>query len=166
MAPSNPSSKARNLLNILTPFSFTLPTIHEGSPFPLVLPLTYFFSIHPLSLLFYNRAFTMFLKFIWERERVRARTHEQGRGRERESQAGSMLSGWGLAQGLNSRIMRSWPALKPRVRCLSDWATQAPQALFLFLISNIIYCQIGLHTIPSAHPTLSLFLDRTITAST
>ena len=34
-------------------------------------------------------------------------------------------------RGPNSRTMGSWPEMKPRVRCLTDWATQAP-LWFLF----------------------------------
>ena len=32
-----------------------------------------------------------------------------------------------LTRGLNSRTTRSWPELKPRIGCLTDWTTQAPQ---------------------------------------
>ena len=34
---------------------------------------------------------------------------------------------------------RSWPGLKSRVRCLTDWATQVPLDLFLFFKLNIAY---------------------------
>ena len=41
-------------------------------------------------------------------------------------------------QGSNSSIMKSWPDLKSRVGCLTDWATQAPLKI-LFL--NSLYIQ-------------------------
>ena len=54
-----------------------------------------------------------------EREKERA---ERG---ERESQAGSTLSAESQMWGSNPRTVRSWPEAKSRVRCLTDWATQA-----------------------------------------
>ena len=47
--------------------------------------------------------------------------------RERESQAGSVLLGWSLMQGLNSWTVKLWPDLNPRVGRLMDWAPQMPQ---------------------------------------
>ena len=72
----------------------------------------------------------IYLFILRERERARAREHalawagEGQREGERESQAGSLQSAWSPTPGLNPRTMRSWPELKSRVRCLSDWATQ------------------------------------------
>ena len=44
----------------------------------------------------------------------------------RESEAGSVLWAQSLMLGSNSQIVRSWPELKSRVRCSTNWATQAP----------------------------------------
>ena len=63
-----------------------------------------------------------FIYLFWEREREREREAE--REGERESQAGSTVSSE-PDTGLHPMIMRSWPELKSRVRCLTDWATQA-----------------------------------------
>ena len=48
------------------------------------------------------------------------RGHEQGKGGEKEPQADSTPP----AQSSNPQTMRSWPELKPRVGCSTDWATQ------------------------------------------
>ena len=45
---------------------------------------------------------------------------------------GSELSTQSPTRGLNSRTVRSWPEPKLRVRCLTDWATQAPPKLIVF----------------------------------
>ena len=46
--------------------------------------------------------------------------------------------------GSNSWTVRSWPEPRSRVGRLTDWATQVPQSLFLFL-SNL-YTQHGVQT--------------------
>ena len=75
--------------------------------------------------------FKVYLFILWETETVWAR--EGQRTRERESQAGSTLSAYSQMWGLNSQTVRSCPELKPRVGCLTNWATQAPPtAHFLF----------------------------------
>ena len=48
------------------------------------------------------------------------------RGKDRESQAGSALSAQSLMWGLNSQTTRSWPEVKSRVGCLTDWITRCP----------------------------------------
>ena len=55
---------------------------------------------------------------------------KKGRKRERESQADSLLS---VESDLSLHLMtqRSWPELKSRVRCLTDWVTQALKRIFL-----------------------------------
>ena len=55
----------------------------------------------------------------------RMQAGEEQRDRERESQAGSTLSAQS-PHGSITGTMRSWPALKSRVGCLSDWAIQVP----------------------------------------
>ena len=72
-------------------------------------------------------------KFIYfERERpcMSEQVGEGQRERERESQAGSVLSVQSLTWGLIPQTMRSRPELKSRVRCLTNWATQALQIFF------------------------------------
>ena len=54
------------------------------------------------------------------------------RERQRESQAGSTMSAWNPMWGSNSRTTRSWP--EPKSRCLTDWATQAPQQIFICMV--------------------------------
>ena len=51
------------------------------------------------------------------------------KGEGRESQADSAELG-ALDARLYLRTLRSWPGLKSRVRCLMDWATQAPETLY------------------------------------
>ena len=69
-----------------------------------------------------------FIYLFWERESTNR--GGAGRERERESHASSVPSArsppiWGS----NSWTVKSWPELKPRVRCLTDWDTQTPQWL-------------------------------------
>ena len=73
--------------------------------------------------------------FIFERERGREKVMEgqRERVRERESQAGSAVSAQSLMRGLNSQTVRSWPKLKSRVGCLTNWDTQAPLYVLIFL---------------------------------
>ena len=57
----------------------------------------------------------------------------RGRGRAREkrkSLVDSLLSTESDA-GLQLTTLRSWPELKPRVRCLTNWATQVSQTSWL-----------------------------------
>ena len=69
----------------------------------------------------------LFIYFERERERERTQVGEGQRGRERENpKQGSALSAQSLTWGSIPRTVRSWPKLKPRVRCLTDWVTQAP----------------------------------------
>ena len=80
--------------------------------------------------------------FVYFRESEWACGQGKGRerGRQKESQAGSALSVETPTWGLNPRSVRSWPELKPRVRCLTNWATQAPQELlFLFVCLFLIF---------------------------
>ena len=78
--------------------------------------------------------FIYFFKFIYFKEREREREcvcvwaaeGQREMETERDSQAGSALSAWSLMQGLIPWAMGSRPELKPRVRCLTYCATQAP----------------------------------------
>ena len=94
------------------------------------------FSTSSAALVF----FWVFLMFIFvrerERERVHMHAHREGAEKEgeREFQAGSVLSAQSLTQGWNSQTMRSWPELKSRVECLTNWATQVPQTLYFSLL--------------------------------
>ena len=71
--------------------------------------------------------------FIWERKHG---GWEEQRERERESQANSEMS-IEPDLGLGITNLRSWPELKPRVGCLTDWATKEPQFLWkLYQVSS------------------------------
>ena len=59
-------------------------------------------------------------------ERARGWAGEGQREKDRESQAGSALSAQNHVWGSNWQTMKSWPELKSRIGCLTDWATQAP----------------------------------------
>ena len=63
---------------------------------------------------------------------------KQGRGRKRKSQAGSILSVQSLMWGSSSLTRRSWPELKSRIGCLTDWAPGAPLNFFL---TSIYFCE-------------------------
>ena len=82
-----------------------------------------------IMILWHLGFFFFFLQFIL---RERACMHKWARGRERERKrentTGSTLSVQSLMQGCISQTMRSWPELKPRVGCLTNWATLAPLA--------------------------------------
>ena len=60
----------------------------------------------------------------WERERILSKFHTQHRTRCRAGSHGLLT-------------LRSWPELKSRVRCLTDWVTQAPQ-LFCYFNHQIL----------------------------
>lgn len=73
-------------------------------------------------------AFLIFF-FNLQRERASVRQWEGQQGeREKESEADSKLS-MEPKTGLNSTIQRSRPEQKPRLRGLTDWATQPPLVL-------------------------------------
>ena len=80
-------------------------------------PLTYFWKVYLFIL----------------RVRLRVWEGEGQREREKESQAGSAVSLQSPTWGSNPQTMRAWPQLKSRVRCLPDWATQAPLAYAVLL---------------------------------
>ena len=65
--------------------------------------------------------------FLRDREREEKNVCGGGaeRGEERESRAGSTLSAQSLMWGSNSWTVRSGPELQSRVRCFTNWATQA-----------------------------------------
>ena len=86
--------------------------------------------------------FFLSLFILWESARLRAAC-EWGRGRERkrESQAGSVPSVWSWTCGSIPWTVRSWCELKSRVRCLPDWALQAPLAcLYLMTVPHCFGC--------------------------
>ena len=70
---------------------------------------------------------------------------------DRESQAVSIQSAQSLEPGSSSRTVRSWPEPKSTVRCLTDWATQAPiQCHF----SSVIVC---VCLFPALYPFTDVF---------
>ena len=78
----------------------------------------HFISFHFISFHFISFRF-VFIYFKREKEEQREWEGE----RENPKQA--------PVRGSNSRTMRSWPELKLRVGCLTNWTTQVPQAMSL-----------------------------------
>ena len=72
---------------------------------------------------------------VLQREKKRERETErvEGRDRRRESSSG-LLTERGDDLGLDLRMLRSLPELKPRVRDLTNWATQAPSFFSIVII--------------------------------
>ena len=90
-------------------------------------------AIHQSCHLFTIIFLSLFIYF--ERERERDRAHEQGRGGKRgwweRIQAGSLCTtSTEPDMGLKTRTARSWPEPKSRAGHLTDWATQAPLAIY------------------------------------
>ena len=110
--PTNPSL----LFHGLSPFYRSLP-VFEGQSHRQV--WTYFLSL-----------FKDLIIYLRDREREREKAHEWAGG-EGEKQtpcwAGSSMQGFILGP------WDSWSELKPRVRCLTNWTTQAPLDIFLKL---------------------------------
>ena len=73
--------------------------------------------------------FLFFLSLFIYFERA-SRVGAERKGGERQFQAGSTLSAQSLMQGSSSQTTRSWPEPRSRVRCSTDWATQAPLTAF------------------------------------
>ena len=69
--------------------------------------------------------FFLFLSLFWEREHEKGQVRGRGVEGERKPQAGSTLSSK-LDMGLDPTTLGSWLELKSRIRCSTDWATQAP----------------------------------------
>ena len=91
----------------------------------------------------------------------REREYGQGEGqRERQRNRGCTDHGARWAS-LDLRNWRSWPELKPRVRCLTDWASQRQFVVFFFLsIShNSLERQSILCFFCSFQKALTVFLD-------
>ena len=78
-------------------------------------------------LVFNSIILSLFIYFERESESNQVRGRERGR----ESWAGSMLSLQIPSRASNSQTVRSLPEPKPRVRGLTDWATQVPLNLKL-----------------------------------
>ena len=77
------------------------------------------------------------------------------RERERGNKADSSLS-MQPTTGLDTRTLRSWPELKPRVEYSTDWATQVPSKIYFNVTFNV-----GLHPrSPESHPRLKGMLSR------
>ena len=72
--------------------------------------------------------FLMFI-YYWEKERERTRACEQGRnrGRDRGCEMGCARTAREPDAGFEPTTVRSRPEPKPRARCLTKWATQAPR---------------------------------------
>lgn len=92
----------------------TLPPVTRTSN-----PLTYVTQILYISFLFFS-----FFPPFWP---WGGRGEREG---EKDSQAGSMLS-IQPDVGLDLTPLKSWPDQKSRVGCLTEWATQVPQILYV-----------------------------------
>ena len=81
-----------------------------------------------VPLFFFFLSFILFILKERQREWRRGRERERDRqiDRQTESQAGSMLQQGAWYGARTHETGRSWPELKAEVRCLTDWATQAP----------------------------------------
>ena len=85
------------------------------------------------------------LFIYFEREGEKASREETEREGERESQAGSMLSAQSSMWGSNPQTIRSWPKLKPRVGCLTDWPRHPRDDILK--LSLILILDISIHNI-------------------
>ena len=86
------------------------------------------------------------------REREREREHERGRGREKEegteSEAGSRLRAVSTEPDAGLELMNREITTCAEVKCLTDWATQAPRFMLGFhfpsshyiLVSTTLTC--------------------------
>ena len=83
----------------------------------------------------------VFVLFIYLEGTSRGRGKVEG---EREFQAYSMLS-VEPSMGLSHMTPRSWPEPKSRIRCLTDWATQAPLKIDILVLKR---------SLPSLLPSL------------
>ena len=99
----------------------------------LIAPCFSFICSHPLLFLL------MFVYLFWDRKQGR------GRGRSRASQAGSALLEQSRLWVSIPLAVRSWPELKSRVRCLTDWATQAPHPLVILSELLSLVCFLSLN---------------------
>ena len=78
-------------------------------------------NLSAVSAALFSFRFLFILEREWESKCVHVR---RGAEEERESQADSTLS-VEPDMGLQHVTLRSWPQLKSRARCLTNWATQA-----------------------------------------
>lgn len=81
-----------------------------------------------------------FLRFIYlflEREKE-SMSRRSGRVKGRERTSCRFPAEWGAHVGSNAMIPRSWPELKPRVGCSSDWATQVLLQFLYYLRPYLI----------------------------
>ena len=80
-----------------------------------------------------------FFKFMYfERETERAGAEERQREKERENPK-LALSVRSPMWGLNSQTVRSRPEPRPRVRCLTDWATPVSLVLNLGWLFGLLW---------------------------
>ena len=72
-----------------------------------------------------------YVYLFWKRETEKESVSKEGqrqRGREREREKPKHRAWYGA---WTHKTVRSWPELKPRVRGLTDWATQVPLTLLM-----------------------------------
>ena len=81
---------------------------------------------------FFSFLFWMFIYF-WERQTVWAEEGQRERETENPKQAPCCQHrAWCGVQTHEPQTMRSWPEPKSRVKCLTNWATQAPPKTTFF----------------------------------
>ena len=104
------------------------------------MPVPYINLVVTSNISAYIFFFTVYL-FLREKKRVHKWGMDRERG-ERESQVGSALSAQSLMWGSNSQTMRSQPEPKPRVGCLTNWATHVPPEFTFKHPSDICNCSV------------------------
>ena len=114
--------------------------------------------LHNYVLKKFGRLICFFNRFIYlkEREKEGAWARMRGRGAERErifKQTPRLARS--LAWGSISGPMTSWPELKPRVGCLTDWATQVPHHTLFFFWWKVLP-----HTFALKYVPLNLFPNK------
>ena len=79
-----------------------------------------------------NVIFFKFIYLFWEREGGGEWWSHRERGKENPKQAPCCQQRSPMRGSISSTV-RSWPELKPSVGCLTNWATQWPQKMLLFI---------------------------------
>ena len=106
----------------------------------------YIVDLEKLVIITSNLMFLFIFKDLFILERVCIHKLGEGqRDRERESR---LPAQWGVWLGAHPMILRPWPKLKSRVRCLTGWATQWPLLVFSLEPSANRLC---LYWDPSCH---------------
>lgn len=92
-----------------------------------------------------TEGFYLFLRFIylfiWGRDRERAHVHVRGGATDRERFSSRLGAECGARHGARSNTLRSQPEPKPKVSCLTDGASHAPQKKYRPRGKNsVVFC--------------------------